>query len=505
MRVLVVEDSYTLARIHELNLTRHGFDVTRANNLAQTLSAIEQSEKIDAVLLDLNLPDSQGIETFYRVKPEVNGAPIVIVTSLADENNAILALQGGAQDYLIKGQASDAEIARCLLYAVERNRAETKLRESDKRTRLILENSTDAFVTCDSLGRVKGWNRQAEIIFGWRADEIIGLTLAETIIPGYLQETHRHDLLRLASADKDKLFRRRAELSMLHRDGHEIPVELGLFPIHMGDNRDELCAFIHDITYRKQIESRTKHLNEELERRVDERTAELARSNAELHQFAKVASHDLQEPLRAMEGYARLLAKRYKGKLDKDGDEFIDYILDGVDRMVQLIQSVLAHASIGNAEIKTMQDIDCNLVVKEVLELLHPLVSESRAKIKVGKLPVISGHKIELAQLFQNLISNALKYRADEPPEINIHAEANAHEWVFSVEDNGIGIDPRYTDKIFDMFARLHGKTSYSGTGIGLAICRKIVETHGGRIWVQSEPGKGSIFLFTLAHPKTAQ
>lgn len=499
MHILVVEDSLTQAHIHELNLKNHGFVVRKAARLDEALSILSE-HSIDAVLLDLNLPDSQGISTFFKVQQAANQVPLVLISSMDDESIAMEALQGGAQDYLIKGKASDAEITRCLLYAIERNRAEKRLRESERRTRLVLENCTDAFIACDSNGVIKGWNQQAELMFGWKREEIVGRTLAATVIPEHLQETHKRDLAALTKGNANTaLFRRRAELQLLHRSGKEIPVELGLFPIHIGENVDELCAFVHDISYRKQIEQRTKQLNEELEQRVEERSSELIRSNAELAQFAKVASHDLQEPLRAVEGYARLLEKRYKGKLDSDADEFIDFILDGVDRMVKLIQAVLVHASIGTADVKNVQYVDCNSVLQEVLSNLHATIKESGAKVKIGKLPTLEANRAELLQLFQNLLGNALKYRGEKTPEITVSAEENVHEWVFSVEDNGIGIDPRYTEKIFDMFARLHGKTSYSGTGIGLAICKKIVETHGGRIWVQSEPGSGSIFLFTLA------
>ncbi len=503
MHILVVEDSPTQSELHRRVLLQHGFNVSLAANLSEALSELLNHKlsksTIDAVLLDLNLPDSAGIETFFRVYENASDLPIVVLSSINAESTAVEALQGGAQDYLIKGKASELEIGRCLLYAIERSRVERRLRQSEKRTRLVLENCTDAFISCDNSGLIKDWNRQAEALFGWRREEVIGKTLAETVIPEELQEVHRRDLQRLSHEEQEMSLRRRGETHLLHKDGQRIPVELGLFPIHLGEDSGELCAFVHDISYRKQIEQRMKHLNEELEQRVEERTAELARSNSELQQFAKVASHDLQEPLRAMEGYARLLAKRYKGKLDADGDEFINYILDGVDRMVKLIQSVLVHASIDNSDIKTLQLVDCNDVMEEVLSNLKASIQECGAKINTGRLPTVVASKTELLQLFQNLVSNAIKYSArDKIPEISVDAEENVHEWVFSVEDNGIGIDPKYTEKIFDMFARLHGKTSYSGTGIGLAICKKIVETHGGRIWVQSEPGSGSIFLFTL-------
>jgi PAS domain S-box-containing protein len=380
---------------------------------------------------------------------------------------------------------------------MERAQIETELRQSEKMTRLILENSYDAFWAIDEAGEIIGWNRQAEATFGFKRDEVIGKTLAETIVLPRFLDSHLAVMDEMVTTGTSRVLNRRAEILMQTKDGTEVPIELVVFKVEVGD-RYTFCAFAHDITERRAIAERTRRLNEELESRVQERTAELARSNAELGQFAKIASHDLQEPLRTVEGYATLLAKRYKGQLDSDADEFIDFILDGTTRMLQLIHDVLNHASIGTTDHKPVQVIETRMVVDQALKNLDMLIKDTKAKITVGDLPTVVASKAELVQLFQNLIGNALKYRGEATPVIKISCEENVHEWVFSVEDNGIGIDPKYSEKIFDMFSRLHGKTQYSGTGIGLAICKKIVETHGGRIWVQSAPGKGSIFLFTL-------
>ncbi len=248
----------------------------------------------------------------------------------------------------------------------------------------------------------------------------------------------------------------------------------------------------HVIDLEKEIAERQR-----AEKWLAERSAELARSNAELEQFAYVASHDLQEPLRMVSSYTQLLARRYKEKLDSDAHEYISFAVEGVKRMQSLIRDLLQYSRVGTRG-KPLTAIECEPVFDYALKNLQEAINESSARITHDPLPKVMADETQLCRLFQNLFDNAIEYRSNKPPEIHLGCKRNGTEWLFSARDNGIGIDPQYWERIFVIFQRLHARDEYQGNGIGLAVCKKIVERHGGRIWVESEPGKGSTFFFTL-------
>jgi len=230
---------------------------------------------------------------------------------------------------------------------------------------------------------------------------------------------------------------------------------------------------------------------------LESRAAELARSNRDLQQFAYVASHDLQEPLRMVTSYLQLLQKRYQGKLDEDADTFIEFAVDGASRMQKLIQGLLAYSRVGTQG-KPLAPVDCEAAFEAAVVNLQAAIEEAGALVTHGPLPTVIADDVQLVQLFQNLIGNAMKFRGDEPPKIEVSCEKSGQEWVFSVRDNGIGIAAEDCDRVFNVFERLHTETPRAGTGIGLAICKRVAERHGGSIWVESMPGQGSTFKFTI-------
>jgi signal transduction histidine kinase len=238
---------------------------------------------------------------------------------------------------------------------------------------------------------------------------------------------------------------------------------------------------------------REKQLREEHQQAQEE----LARSNQDLEQFAYVASHDLQEPLRMVATYTQLLAERYRGQLDGDADKYIHYAVDGALRMQALVQDLLTFSRIGRLG-TDLQSTDCNAVVETAVKNLRAAVDESGARVTHDLLPTVMADGSQLLQVFQNLIGNALKFRGPEPPAIHVSASKRGREWVFAVVDNGIGLAPEYAELVFVIFKRLHTRAEYPGSGIGLAICKKIIERQGGRIWVESQPGQGATFRFTL-------
>ena len=252
-----------------------------------------------------------------------------------------------------------------------------------------------------------------------------------------------------------------------------------------------------EVAQRRKTEEALRKVRDELEIRVQERTQELKRSNEELEQFAYVASHDLQEPIRKIVGFSQIFARKFEGHIDDKSKEYLDYVVDGAKRMQALIHDLLLYSRIGQNEL-ILEVLDFNGVVKEAAGNLELMINETKAEIICGHLPSLSAHKSFIVQIFQNLISNSLKYRSEKTPRVEISAQHKGNLWEFTVADNGIGIDFQFAHKLFIIFQRLHAKGKYPGTGIGLAVCKRMVEMHKGRIWIEPNPGAGAVFKFTL-------
>ena len=329
-------------------------------------------------------------------------------------------------------------------------------------------------------------NAAFEKITGYAAEEVLGQNCR--FLQGTDQQQPGIEAIRLAIRQGTEA---KAELRNYRKDGSLFWNELYIAPVK--DRQGQLTHFIGiqtDVTQRKHQETELAY-----------KTRELAQSNAELQQFAYVASHDLQEPLRMVASYTELLGKRYRGKLDKDADEFIGYAVDGATRMQRLIRDLLEYSRVGS-ENKSLEDTDCELVFQQVMQNLSASVRERHAEVTHDPLPTVHANPTHLIQLFQNLIGNALKFQRESPSKIHVSAKALPDGWEFSVRDNGVGISADQLDRIFSIFQRLHSEREYPGTGIGLAICKRIVEKYDGTIRVESEPGKGSNFSFTLTTPR---
>jgi PAS domain S-box-containing protein len=366
-----------------------------------------------------------------------------------------------------------------------RKAAEEHLVQMEARYRGLLEAAPDAMVVVNHEGKIVLLNVRAEKQFGYHRDELLGQKVKD-IIPEGFAERLLADGTRTAAEALSQQIGTGIELSGRRKDGTEFPIEIMLSPL---ENVDGILvtAAIRDISERKEAEA---HLVETV--------GELKRSNDELQQFANVASHDLQEPLRMVASYTQLLAKRYNGRLDSDADEFIAYAVDGCNRMQGLIEDLLTFSRVG-ANPKALSEISSEASLNESLINLGVTVKESGAVVTYDPLPTIMVDDTQLALVFQNLIGNAIKYRGIEAPRVHVSAKRKGgHGWVFSVRDNGMGIDVQYFERIFVLFQRLHGRNEFKGTGIGLAICKKIVERWGGRIWVESKPEMGSTFYFSL-------
>jgi PAS domain S-box-containing protein len=329
-------------------------------------------------------------------------------------------------------------------------------------------------------------NAHAEKQFRYWRDELIGQKVM-SIIPEGFAERLIADGTRTAAEALAQQIGTGIELTGRRKDGSEFPIEIMLSPLE--SNVGVLVtAAIRDITVRKEAEANLVNKIEELNR-----------SNEELEQFAYVASHDLQEPLRMVASYTQLLSKRYKGKLDSDADDFIAFAVDGANRMQRLIQDLLTFSRVGKRGLEPV-DISSDRALGQALVNLSGAIEESGALVTHDLLPQVMADEVQLVQLFQNLVGNAIKYQGPGIPLIHVSAVRNgAPRWTFSVQDNGLGIDSQFFERIFGMFQRLHKRDEFEGTGMGLAICKKIVERHGGSISVESKPGLGSTFNFDLA------
>lgn len=372
----------------------------------------------------------------------------------------------------------------------------------EQQVRKIIESAPTAMLMTDTEGKIVLTNAQALRLFGYENGELIGRSV-DILVPESMRQRHpslRADYISNPTARSLGVGR---DLHGVRKDGREVAVEIGLTPVIDHDHLYILSA-ISDLSARKALEDTLRTMNDDLERQVEQRTEELVsanealvRSNIELQQFAYIASHDLQTPLRGISGFVQLLQREYADKLDQQAHEWIHRTVENTQRMHTLINDLLAYSRV-DSRARPFESVDLNRIVEQTVSMLEPDLQDPLNTVTHDLLPIVMGEPSQLVQLFENLIGNGIKYNIHTQPHVHVSAARENKYWIVSVQDNGIGIDPRQHDRIFEIFKRLHTSQTYPGTGIGLAVCRRVVHRHGGKIWLTSEPGKGSTFIFSL-------
>lgn len=519
MKILIVEDDINSRVLLERELLSQGYTVESAANGVRALERVNLSPP-ELIISDILMPGMDGFELCRRIKTDgrLQAIPFVFYTATyTDKKDEDLAMSLGASRFLIKPMEPEAFLneikevieeysAGTLLVSdhllqdmneLDRMQVEALARKLDKKVRELSEQR-------EALQRAQ---RDWENIFQAIGHPTMILDAQHNILSvnkATVKAIGAGSAKELIGKKCHKIFHNADEsaqccplvellASREHGDlEREVEALGGIYLVSctpVFDGKGNLEKIIHiatDITKRKRAEEELNKL-----------AGELRRSNNDLQQFAYAASHDLQEPLRGIAGFAGLLEKRYKGKLDKEAEEFIDFIITDAKRMQELIKDLLAYSQL-EKNIDISSNANCSVILEEALNNLRLAMEETGAQITYDLLPTLTVDASQMKRLFQNLIGNAIKFRGEGKPRIHVSAKRGKDEWVFSVQDNGIGIEPQFLERIFVFFQRLHPRQEYEGTGMGLAMCKRIVEQHGGRIWVESMPGRGSTFYFTI-------
>lgn len=451
--------------------------ITSWNKAAEELFGYTAAEAVGKSILLIAPPENPGTieERLQKLKAGPSqkdtqrrckdGTLIDVAISIApvrDESGAVIGAAGIVTDMR------------------ERKRAEERLR-------MVIENSPNAKILINSQGKITLANQRLEEMFGYPREEMLGKPF-ELLIPQRFHAIHSEHVRTYLDSPRNRQAGVGLNMFGRHRNGSEIRLEVNLSHFELDGDKYTLAA-LADITSRHQAEQE-----------LQERTRELMRSNRDLEQFAYAASHDLKEPLRAVAGCVMLLREHLQQQLDDQARQYIRHTVEGVERMQQLIDDLLAYSRLSRTG-ELVRVVQLDDVLNHALNNLSATLQVSHVQIQRTPLPEVHGIPAQLALLFQNLLSNAIKFRKrDQPGLVRISCQSENHSWIIHVEDNGIGIDEAYFERIFEIFQRLHTRSAYPGTGVGLALCKRIVERHGGRIWVDSTPGQGSTFSFSLPH-----
>lgn len=474
---------YEFAPAGYFTFDKHGF-ILEVNQTGAKLLGSEKQALLKKSF-SMFIEGSAGRERFQELHREAvtlgTGKPIDIKLRRKDRT----IFDARLQFVFTHEFAAEAACCRAVLIDIsERKQLEEALQLSEENYRLLFDESPlpKWVVDLETFAFLEVNNAAVEH-YGYSRDEFRRLTLADIRT---MEEFERFERALEESRTKGSKFEGRFQTKHRKKNAEIIDVDIRYTDI-VYNGRRSLLGVIIDVTERGRAERERERL-----------ITELQRSNRELQQFAYIASHDLQEPLRTVSSYVDLLAMKYKGKLDQTADKYISFAVEGAHRMSELINDLLAFSRVGTQG-RPFARVNLEEVLERVLGNLRKSEKESAAAITRDAMPHVTGDQSQLSQVFQNLISNAIKFgRKDVQPRIHISAERKGNEWVFGMHDNGIGIEPRFYERIFTIFQRLHTRSEYPGTGVGLAICKRIVERHGGHIWVESKPGEGSTFYFTL-------
>lgn len=477
-RVLLIEDNPGDARLfREMLVEARGipFDLEWVDRLSTGLERLDDRD-IDCVLLDLSLPDTQGLDTFTTMHAKAPQVPIIVLTGLDDERVALEAMRMGAQDFLVKEQVDGNLLLRAIRYAVQRSRAEKALRESEEKFRLAFEHAGDAIFWADpETGLITKCNKAAETLLDKNRNEIVGQHQT-TLHPPDKAEYY-------ANIFKKHIEKKRAvdqETEVITKHGKRIPVRITSSETMIGD-KPLIQGIFHNITERKQAEEELRKINQELEN------------------FVHIVSHDLKTSIITVQGFSARLLKNYQEKLGKRGRLYLEQIKTSAYRMETFVFDLLALSRAG-LTVSAFKNASSLEIVKKVTADLGDRLKENETELVVAdNLPTIHCDGERIYQVFQNLLINAIKYMGNTKShaiKIGYQDRGDLHQ--FYVRDNGIGINPKYHKKIFEMFHRLKETKDQEGTGLGLAIIEKVINSHGGKVWVESEKGKGATFYFTL-------
>lgn len=484
--ILVCEDEGIVAKDIQNTLEKMGYTVSFIVSSGEEAVQKAAGCHPDIVLMDIRLKGKiDGVEAAKKIYQDFN-IPVIYITASADTNTLERAKVTKPFGYIAK-PFRERELQANIEIAISQHLLEKRLKEKEEWLLKVIKSMGEGLITTDINGAVTFMNPVAETLTGWRISEALGRNAAEVLVIANAETRNTIESFIKIALEEDIVVGLPDQTILITKNGAEIPIDNSTAPIK--DDRGNITGTVlvfWDVTRSKQAQET-----------LTQQAQELTRYNTELEQFTYMACHNLQEPLHMVTRYAQMLAQRYKEKLDEDADRLFNSMIDSANWMQKLIQNLLAYSLIETRG-RDFEIVAWETVFEEAIANLQTAIEENGAAITSDPLPVVWGDSTQLRHLLQNLIENAIQFRSEESPRIHVSARATEKEWIFSVRDNGIGIAPQRHDSIFVVFQGLHHRESHSGTGVGLATCKKIVERHGGRIWVESQPGAGSSFYFTI-------